>query len=104
MAGLPAVIWRSRRPLAREKPRECRKRPRIQKLGAQGSQAAGARAQSQIVAQCVAVGARGGEAGDEMHRNPKFWALAVGLFVLLCLALVNIIEKVNMLVHLTENG
>ena len=46
----------------------------------------------------------GGEAEDEMHKNPKFWALAVGLFILLCLALVNIIEKVNMLVHLTENG
>ncbi len=39
-----------------------------------------------------------------MHSNPKFWAVAVGLFILLCLAVVNIIEKVNMLSHLAENG
>jgi hypothetical protein len=46
----------------------------------------------------------GGDAGEVMHKDPKFWALAVGLFILLSLAVVNIIEKVNMLVHLTENG
>jgi hypothetical protein len=49
-------------------------------------------------------GGVGGEAENEMHRDPKFWALVVGLFILLCLALVNIIEKVNMLAHLTANG
>jgi len=39
-----------------------------------------------------------------MHANPKFWALTAALFILLCLAVVNIVEKVNMLLHLSENG
>jgi len=64
----------------------------------------GARASSRIVAQCAAAGGEEATRGEEMHKDPKFWALAVGLFILLSLAVVNIIEKVNMLIHLTENG
>jgi hypothetical protein len=45
-----------------------------------------------------------GGAGDEMHSNPKFWALTAALFVLLFLALVNIVTKINILLHLAENG
>jgi len=39
-----------------------------------------------------------------MHSNPKFWALTAGLFILLYLAAINIIVKINMFFHLLENG
>jgi hypothetical protein len=41
---------------------------------------------------------------EAMHKNPKFWALTAALFILLCLAVVNIVEKISMLLHLSENG
>jgi hypothetical protein len=65
---------------------------------------AGARARSRIVAQCAADGVDAGEAGDEMHSNPKFWALTAAFFILLYLAAINIVVKINMLLHLAENG
>jgi heme/copper-type cytochrome/quinol oxidase subunit 4 len=39
-----------------------------------------------------------------MHSNPKFWALTAGLFILLYLAAINIIVKINMFLHLMDNG
>jgi hypothetical protein len=39
-----------------------------------------------------------------MHENPKFWALFVALFVMLYLAMVNIITKVNLLLDLTAHA
>jgi hypothetical protein len=64
----------------------------------------GARARSEIVAQCAVDGVDAGGAGDEMHSNPKFWALTVAFFILLYLAAINIVVKINMLLHLAENG
>jgi heme/copper-type cytochrome/quinol oxidase subunit 4 len=39
-----------------------------------------------------------------MHSNPKFWALTAAFFILLYLAAINIVVKINMLLHLAENG
>jgi heme/copper-type cytochrome/quinol oxidase subunit 4 len=56
------------------------------------------------VAQWAADGVEAGGAGVEMHSNPKFWALTVAFFILLYLAAINIVVKINMLLHLAENG
>jgi hypothetical protein len=78
----------------------------FQQLGARHFEARsnGARVRSRIVAQYAADGVEAGGAGDQMHSNPKFWALTAGLFILLYLAAINIIVKINMFLHLMDNG
>jgi hypothetical protein len=44
------------------------------------------------------------QSAKDPHGDPKFWALVVALWVLLFLALVNIVEKIEMLTHLTSSG
>lgn len=44
----------------------------------------------------------GGDMDNDLHKNAKFWAVTVAIWFCLILAIENIIQKVNLLIQLSN--